>query len=93
MKSIVQNDPVQCYLCGRYSYYLETHHIFGGPNRKLSDKDGLTVKLCADCHRLGPNAAHRSKATQDDLHFMGKQADLRTHTLEEFMQRYGRSYE
>lgn len=93
MRSIVQIDSNQCFLCGKYSHYLETHHIFGGPNRKLSDKDGLTVKLCSDCHRLGPNSAHRSKETRHYLHFMGKQAFLRTHTPAEFLERYGRNYD
>ena len=93
MKSIVQDEENRCFLCGRWSNYLETHHIFGGPNRKLSDQDGLTVRLCATCHRLGPSAAHKSSATQHYLHYAGREAYLRTHTPEEFLERYGRMYE
>ena len=93
MKSIVQAEARMCFLCGRFDWNLECHHIFGGPNRKLSDEDGLTVMLCADCHRLGHRSAHRCAATQHYLHYVGKQAYLRTHTPEEFLERYGRNYE
>ena len=47
--SIVQAEKC-CYLCGR-QYGLERHHILGGTaNRKLSEKYGLWVWLCHDCH-------------------------------------------
>lgn len=49
MKSIMQ-DEKRCYLCGR-QYGLERHHVLGGTaNRKLSEKYGLWVWLCHDCH-------------------------------------------
>lgn len=60
MKSIVQPDGDQCYLCGRKTN-LECHHILGGiANRRLSSKFGLTVTLCADCHR-GADGAQYAK--------------------------------
>lgn len=43
----------RCWLCGRWGW-LEEHHIFGGANRKKSEKYGLKVGLCGDtCHRNG----------------------------------------
>lgn len=94
MRSIVQDDCNVCYLCGKNrNAGLEKHHIFGGPNRKLSDRDGLWVMLCSDCHRNGKNAAHQSKATADYLHYQGRQAYLEEHTEEEFLERYGRNYD
>ena len=93
MRSIIQETET-CFLCGRNRHAnLEWHHIFGGPNRRLSEEDGLKVLLCAECHRLGPRAAHRDKATMHYLHFIGKEAYFRTHTPEEFLRRYGRNYE
>ena len=76
-----------CFLCGRYGR-LDTHHIFGGPNRGLSDEDGLTVKLCRTCHE----AAHKYKYVHDLLHQKGQEEYEKTHTREEFMRRYGRSW-
>lgn len=50
MKSIMQDDWETCYLCGRRA--SETHHVLGGTaNRRLSEKYGLTVRLCPNCHR------------------------------------------
>lgn len=88
MESIVQTDDWDvCFICGRNrNAGLQTHHIFGGPNRRLSDEDGLTVRLCVDCHRK----AHRDRLTADYLHYQGRMAYLEHHTQEEFRQRYGR---
>ena len=44
-----------CWLCGKTDYglnRLERHHIFGGANRKKSERYGLIVYLCGEtCHR------------------------------------------
>ena len=57
MKSIIQKDMESCYLCGR-QYGLETHHVLGGTaNRRLSERYGLTVKLCHECHAGGRESA------------------------------------
>ena len=51
MKSIVQENWDECYICG-CSRNLEEHHIMSGwANRKLSEQYGLTCRLCADHHR------------------------------------------
>ena len=43
------NDK-RCFLCGRNDSGdpLERHHIFGGANRKKSEKYGLVVYLCGN---------------------------------------------
>ena len=58
MKSIIRTKKGQCYLCGRYGP-TEEHHIFGGANRTLSEKYGLKVHLCPECHR-GNDGVHGS---------------------------------
>lgn len=56
MKSIMQTEK-HCYVCGRCTG-LELHHcIHGTANRRQADKYGLTVWLCADCHR-GAEGVH-----------------------------------
>ncbi len=50
-KSIMPKDiPECCWICGRAGD-TDVHHIFGGANRKWSEKYGLTVHLCRNCHR------------------------------------------
>ena len=63
-------EEKRCWLCGRNGAEdpLDVHHIFGGANRKLSDRFGLTVYLCHErCHIFGPEAAHRSGETAERL--------------------------
>ena len=70
----------RCWLCGRNGADdpLDVHHIFGGANRKLSDKFGLTVYLCHErCHIFGPEAAHRSGETAERLHRYGQEKAMR----------------
>ena len=49
--------------------HLERHHLIEGTGRRaLSEKWGLVVFLCADCHRNSPRAAHRDAHTALYLH-------------------------
>ena len=60
-KSVVEQNPAEeCYLCGSRGY-LERHHIFGGPNRKLSEKYGLTVHLCWMDHQDSREGVHHNR--------------------------------
>ena len=58
-KSIMQESR-ECYFCGRMTD-LERHHVFSGvANRPISEKYGLTVYLCHDCH-TGQDGAQYNK--------------------------------
>ena len=59
--------PRECAICGRNGNGdpLDRHHVFGGCNRKLSEKYGAVVYLChSRCHEYGPLAVHRNRASQ-----------------------------
>ena len=91
MKSIIQHEKV-CFLCGS-RVGLEEHHIFGGANRKHSERYGLKVWLCGiQCHREGLNSAHRNREVSDSLKRLGQIAFEARHTHEEFMQIFGKNY-
>ena len=45
--SILGSQKGWCYLCGRCTN-TQVHHIFGGPNRTLSEEYGLKVESEAD---------------------------------------------
>jgi hypothetical protein len=86
-----------CWLCGRNGADdpLDVHHIFGGANRKLSDKFGLTVYLCHErCHIFGPEAAHRSGETAERLHRYGQEKAMREQgwNREQFRMVFGKNY-
>ena len=87
----------KCFLCGRNGNGdpLERHHIFGGANRNLSEKYGLTVMLCGNrCHRNGKLAAHQCRTTAELLHQYGEKKWMQETggTIEDFIELFGRNY-
>lgn len=80
-----------CFLCGKGGN-LEKHHIFGGANRKNSEKYGLVVKLCHNCHNEPPNGVHYNYEQMAKLRALGQMKFEETHTHEQFMKIFGRNY-
>jgi len=79
---------VQCVLCGGTA--SESHHVYGGGNRKQSEKYGFVETLCHKCHK---NITDGKAPAQDMLLKKGHQAIFeQTHTREEWLQIIGRSY-
>ena len=88
---------MNCWLCGRNGSQdqLDKHHIFGGSNRKLSEKYGLTVHLCHNrCHIFGKDAVHNSAETMQELHEYGQKKAMEENgwTVEDFRAVFGKSY-
>lgn len=76
------------------SYEVERHHIWGGTNRKNSEKYGFVVPLRPDLHPNGARADIRH-AKQIDTHLKQKAQryfEENCGTREEFMQIFGRNY-
>ena len=91
MKSILQQDE-RCYLC-KMAIGTQTHHCLpGNPNRKHSEQDGLTVRLCAQCHWKVHFDSQDDGRSMLKLKKDAQEAYEKTHTREEFMKRYGRSW-
>ena len=70
-------------------------HIFGGANRKLSEKYGLVVWLCGErCHRIGIFSAHQSGEVADFLHRYGQRKAMAEQgwTADEFKEIFGKNY-
>ena len=89
-KSILQTSK-ECYVTKRTDC-LEKHHIFGAFNRKHSEEDGLWIWLTHDLHNEPPNGVHYNPKFMLALHQIGQRKYLETHTMDEWMKRYGRNY-
>lgn len=91
MKSILQTNK-ECYVC-KTTYNLHLHHIYFGPNRKISDKNGFVVYLC-QYHHEGTYGVHGkygnelNKKLKQEYQKKYEQA----HTREEFIKLIGKSY-
>lgn len=73
MKSIIAEDKENsCFICGSCDR-IEEHHIFGGPDRQVSEKYGLKVHLC-NAHHHGTYGVHgkNGKELQKYLHELGQ---------------------
>lgn len=87
-----------CFLCGcngrGYGRQIERHHIFGGANRALSEKYGLVVDLCHQCHNEPPLGAHHNAETMDYLHRYGQKKAMKEQgwTVEQFAAVFGKNY-
>lgn len=91
MKSIIQDELNQecCYLCGQWA--TDRHHcIHGNANRKLADKDGLTVMLCHTCHMNLHDKGNFDKELQRIA--QTKWMEHYKKSADDFLKRYGKSY-
>ena len=91
MKSIISNHKV-CFVCNDTNA-IHKHHIFYGPNRRNSDKEGCWVYLCAKHHNMSNEGVHFNK--EFDLYlkkFCQATWEMENGSREEFRKIFGKSY-
>lgn len=84
-------ETKRCLICGSYNW-IEKHHVFGGPNRKNSEKYGMVIDLCHYCHNEPPYGVHFNH--KNDLQLKQKYQRLfaERYPNENFMGIFGRNY-
>lgn len=90
MKSILQNRK-ECYVTGR-TEGLHKHHVFGGPNRKISEKNGFYIWLIPSLHNLSDKGIHFDKSFDLSVKRACQREYEKEHSREEFMKLIGRNY-
>ena len=91
MKSIIQKNEEKCFLCGGRA--SEEHHVFfGTANRQLSEKYGLKVYLCPNCHRIEKYAVHNCKETDIKLKIIGQRKFIEEYPHQNFLKIFGKNY-
>ena len=90
-KSVLQSER-ECFICGT-TVNLEEHHcLHGAGNRKLAEKYGLKVMLCAQCHR-GGSGVHFNRGLDLKLKkYAQTYWESNIGTREGFMRTFGKSY-
>lgn len=93
MKRSILQSAEECWFCGK-RYGLHTHHIyFGNANRKISDKQGFTVRLCAEHHNMSNHCVHSDRAMDLELKKACQRAyEDKGHTRDEFIALIGKNY-
>lgn len=90
MKSILQNEKV-CFITHR-EYGLHKHHIYGGPNRRISEKHGFYIYLIPEYHNMSNKGIHFDKEFDLRVKRLCQKKFEETHTREEFIALIGRNY-
>lgn len=92
LTSVFTDNMDSCIFTG--SYDVERHHIFGGSNRKLSEKYGFVVPLRYDLHPNGARVNPKyGQAVDTKLKRMAQEYfEANYGSREDFRQLFGRSY-
>lgn len=91
MKSIMNNEKI-CYICGT-PFNIHKHHIFGGvANRKLSEKYGCWIYLCAHHHNMSDEGIHFNKDLDMRVKKECQEVFEQNGSREEFMRIFGKNY-
>lgn len=89
--SVFTEDMDHCYFTGTAP--VERHHIFGGANRKNSEKYGFIVPLRPDLHPNGVYAGQSAKLIDVKLKTMAQEYFEREYgTRDDFRRIFGKSY-
>lgn len=68
--------------------YLHKHHVFGGANRKHSEKHRLWIRICPSCHEKMHNDPSYSLPYKQ----MAQRKFEKVYGHDEFMRVFGRNY-
>ena len=91
MKSILHNKK-ECYCCKTTNNIEEHHCLYGIANRRIAERFGLKVYLCAGHHR-GRNGVHGGNKYLDiKLKQLAQNKFEENHTREDFIKIFGKSY-
>ena len=85
-ESILTDDFEHCFICGILCR-PHMHHIFGGPLRNISTKNGFLVPLCYR-HHNDPSCHEAVHFNADIANWLKSEAQRefeKTHSHEEFM--------
>ena len=90
MKSILQSEK-GCWVCRRKNNLASHHVFFGTANRKKSEKYGLKVWLCYNCH-TGQNGVHFNPSLDKRLKMMAQEEFEKRYGHEKFMEEFGKNW-
>lgn len=89
-ESAIFEDMTVCMVCKKPNPQI--HHIFEGvANRRISDKYDYIAPLCME-HHTGREGVHNNKAFELYLKRKAQSHFEETHTREEFIETFGKSW-
>ena len=97
MKSIIQKDKAHCFLCGMNANLepLDCHHVYGGANRKISEKYGLKIYIHhSKCHIFGKDSVHQNAKVDRTVKAVVQEKAMRHYgwSVDDFRKIFGKNY-
>ena len=89
-KSIIQKNK-ECFVT-KSTTNLHKHHIFGGANRKLSEKYGLWVYLRSDWHDMSDYGVHFNKELDTKLKIIAQRRFIAEYPHQDFVKIFGKNF-
>lgn len=91
LHSVLTSDLTHCYITGQCPVAI--HHIFGGSNRKLSEKYGFIVPLIPFYHNTSDCGVHFDRKLDLKLKWEAQQYfEDNIGTRKEFIDLFGKSW-
>lgn len=90
MDSILTDKVNECMICGRPREAW--HHVFGGPNRNLSERFGLKIPLCHAHHNMSNYSVHFDRELDISAKRMAQRTFEEKYSHQYFMQVFGKNY-
>ena len=91
MRSIISNER-ECIIC-KTTYNLHRHHcIYGAGRRKLSEKYGLWVYLCARHHNMSNDGIHFNSKLDRKIKAYTQKRFNEVYPELDFLKIFGKSY-
>lgn len=97
-QSILQADDRICFLCmcmedDTSFKHTQEHHVFGGPRRGISEREGLKIYLCERHHVYGPYAVHANEEVNRRVKAWAQRMWQREHPDGDWMELMGKNYQ
>lgn len=86
LKSIIAKDFETCFLCGKQSQQI--HHIFNKYDKKRSEKYGLLLPLCANCH----HEIHSNNILNNDIKKLAQTEFEKWYGHDKWFEEFGKNY-
>lgn len=89
--SVLTDDLEHCYVTG--SPNIAIHHVFNGPNRKLSEKYGFLIPLRPDWHNMTSYSIHMNEKFDCQIKRIAQRYyEEHYGDRKRFIQEFGKSY-
>lgn len=92
MSESILSKQRKCLVCETTQNLHRNHVFYGSGNRKLSEKYGCWVYLCAKHHNMSNEGVHFNKQLDEEIKKKTQEAFIKAYPDKDFLRIFGRNY-